>query len=379
MLGGSDQDQQLGELAGDDRTIDKALAALYDAEEEPALGERRRGGLGSSAPKVTRWLGDIRQYFPNRVVQVMQRDAIERLDLVQLLLEPEMLESVEPDVHLVHTLVQLSSVMPQASRDTARRVVRKVVEQVEQRIADKTRAAVTGALKRTRRTRRPLARDIDWNRTIAANLKHYLPEHRTVVPERLVGYGRYRQGVQRDVIVAIDQSASMAESVVYASIFGSVLAGVRAVKTSVVVFDTEVADLTDRLADPVDVLFGTQLGGGTDINKAVAYCQGLITNPRQSVFVLISDLFEGGIVTELLRRMRSIAESGVQVVTLLALNDSGTPSFDHQVAAALAELGLPAFGCTPDAFPDLLATAIEGGSVRQWNERYAAERAAPSG
>jgi Mg-chelatase subunit ChlD len=379
-------------LGGTDVTMDGALAALYDSDGaaggaggagragagggngSPARAGGRTGGLGASAPRVARWLGDIRTYFPTSVVQVMQHDAIDRLGLAQLLLEPELLESLEPDVHLVGTLLSLNKVMPEATRATARRVVAGVVAEVERRIADRTRSAVSGALDRAARTRRPKPRDIDWNRTIAANLARYLPEYRTVVPERLVGSGRRQQALQRDVVLAIDQSGSMAASVVYASVFGAVLASIRALRTSVVVFDTAVVDLTPVLHDPVEVLFGTQLGGGTDINRAIAYSASLITRPAGSLFVLVSDLYEGGVRAEMLRRIAALAASGVQVVVLLALSDDGAPAFDRENAAALAALGVPAFACTPDAFPDLLAVALEGGEIGAW-----ASRAMPGG
>jgi Mg-chelatase subunit ChlD len=364
-----------GAMLGDgDGAIDAALAALYDADASGGRGNGRAAGprtgsLAASAPAVARWLGDIRTYFPSTVVQVMQRDAIDRLNLRQLLLEPEMLATVEPDVHLVGTLLSLNKIMPETTKATARQVVGRVVEDIERRIANRTRAAVSGALNRAARTRRPRPRDIDWNKTIAANLTRYVPSHRTVIPERLVGYGRRQQVVARDVVLAIDQSGSMASSVVYASVFGAVLASLRSLRTSLVVFDTAVVDLTPSLADPVDVLFGTQLGGGTDINRAIAYCQGLITRPRDTIFVLISDLYEGGIADEMLARMSALRDSGVAVVALLALSDDGAPSYDADHAAALAGLGIPAFACTPDAFPDLLALAIDGGDIAAWAHR----------
>ncbi|WP_432565317.1 VWA domain-containing protein [Kineococcus sp. SYSU DK003] len=357
------------EPVGQDRTVDRALAELYDAD------PRRRGaGLGSSAPEVARWLGDIRTYFPTSVVQVVQRDAVERLGLHRLLLEPELLQAVEPDVHLVGTLLSLRDVMPQEVRATARQVVRTVVQEVERRIAQRTRTAVAGALDRSNRTRRPRPRDIDLGRTIAANLAHYLPEHRTVVPERLVGHARRQRSVARDVVLLVDQSGSMAESVVYAGVFGAVLASLSTLRTSMVVFDTAVVDLTEELSDPVDVLFGTQLGGGTDINRALAYGQSLVTRPADTTLVLISDLYEGGVREEMLRRTGSLVRSGVQVVVLLALSDSGAPAHDAENAAALAELGVPAFACTPDAFPDLLAVALERGDVAAWAERELGRR-----
>jgi hypothetical protein len=354
-------------LDRDDAAMDGALAALYDRPpDEPST---ERGGLGASAPSVARWLGDIRTYFPANVVQVMQRDAIDRLNLKQLLLEPEMLASVQPDVHLVGTLLSLNKLLPEQTRDTARQVVRTVVEDIERRIANRTRTAVAGALNRAAQSRRPKLRDVDWNRTIAANLAHYLPEQRTIVPERVIGYGRRQQVVARDIVLAIDQSGSMASSVVYTSVFGAVLGSIRALRTSLVVFDTAVVDLTDQLHDPVELLFGTQLGGGTDINKAIGYCQTLITRPRDTIFVLVSDLLEGGIRDQMLARVAAMVESGVQVIALLALSDDGAPVYDTDNAAALAALGIPAFACTPDAFPDLLGLAIEGGDIAAWAHR----------
>jgi Mg-chelatase subunit ChlD len=201
---------------------------------------------------------------------------------------------------------------------------------------------------------------------VAANLKHYLPEHRTVVPERLVGYARRSTQVEREIILCIDQSGSMAESIVYSSVFGAVLASIRSVNTRMVVFDTEVVDLTDEIDDPVDVLFGVQLGGGTDINQALGYCEGLIERPGETILVLISDLYEGGIAEEMLRRASSVVASGATMVALLALSDSGRPSFDADHAAALAAIGVPAFACTPDQFPGLMATAIEKGDIGSW-------------
>ncbi|NUP30018.1 MAG: VWA domain-containing protein [Nocardia sp.] len=365
---GSAAESSLGGLGtADDKAIDRALGAVYDTGAGGSRGDRA-GGLGGSAPRVARWLGDIRTYFPSTVVEVIQRDAVERLNLTQLLLEPELMEAVEPDVHLVGTLLGLNRVIPETTKATARMVVSKVVKEIEQRIATKTVAAVSGALNRSARTSRPKPRDIDFDRTIRKNLANYLPEQRTVIAERLVGYGRRAQAVHRDVILAIDQSGSMASSVVYSSVFGAVLASMRSLRTSLVVFDTEVVDLTEKLSDPVDVLFGTQLGGGTYINRAIAYCQTLVTRPTDTLFFLISDLYEGGVREEMLRRVHAMKESGVQVVVLLALSDDGAPSYDRENAAALAALGVPAFACTPDRFPDLLAQALNRGDLMHWGK-----------
>lgn len=356
----------LGSEAGDTRldpadlAIDRALDALYGAEEG-----KQRGGLGASAPNVARWLGDIRQYFPASVVQVMQKDALDRLGLQRMLCEPEMLAAVEPDVHLVATLLSLNRIMPNKTRATARAVVGKVVRELESKLANPLRQAVTGSLNRATRNRRPRHNEIDWLRTIRANLRHYQPDYGTIIPETRIGFGRKGQSL-RDIVLCIDQSGSMAPSVVYASVFAAVLASIKAVSTSVVVFDTAVVDLTPLLSDPVEVLFGTQLGGGTDINRALAYSQGLVTRPKETIFVLISDLYEGGRNDEMLRRAAAMIAAGVQFIVLLALDDQGAPSYDRQNAEKLAAMGAPCFACTPDLFPDLMAAAIKRSSLEQW-------------
>ncbi|GGK41549.1 VWA domain-containing protein [Deinococcus malanensis] len=363
VLGGGDADGLGGEgaaLSIEDRRMDQALSGLYDAETGP-----RRAGLGASAPKVARWLADLREFFPTSVVRVMQADAIERLDLTRLLFEPEMLEYVEPDVHLVGTLLSLKGVMPAAAKDAARGVVRQVVDDLTRRLEEPTRAAVSGSLSRAQRNFRPRPSEIDWDRTIRANLKNYLPDRTTVIPERLIGMGRKRRSL-RDIVLCLDQSGSMASSVVYAGVFGAVLSSLPAVETRVVAFDTEVVDLSEHLEDPVDLLYGVQLGGGTDINRALAYCQGVIQRPEQTILVLISDLYEGGNEREMLARARSLKDAGVNMIALLALSDDGSPSYDHRVARAYAQLQIPAFACTPDHFPALMAAAIRGDDVATW-------------
>lgn len=374
ILGGGEADGISSEggltLDSQDTAMDQTLAALYEAQ------GKRSGGLGGSSPKVARWLGDIRSYFPSSIVRVMQQDALERLNLQQMLLEPEMLAAVEPDVHLVANLLSLSQVMPSKTKETARLVVQRVVEDLLRQLANPMQQAVQGSLNRSIRNRRPRHHEIDWHRTIRANLRHYQPEYRTIIPETRIGFGRKRSAL-RDIVLCVDQSGSMATSVVYASIFAAVLASLPAVKTQLVVFDTAIVDLTDLLQDPVDVLFGTQLGGGTDINRALGYCQGLIRRPEETILVLISDLYEGGNREAMLKRVASLVNSGVQMVTLLALSDDGAPYFDHSNAAKFATLGIPVFACTPDKFADLMAAAIQRQDIGQWAAKEEIVTASP--
>ena len=359
VLGKQADPEQEVTLAADMAGMDNTLDALYEA------AQNRRGGLGRSSPNINRWLGDIRRYFPAPVVQIMQRDALERLGLRQMLLEPELLASIEPDVHLVGTLLSLNKVLPAQTRDTARAVVRRIVQDLERKLAAPLREAVQGALNRAVRNRRPRPNEIDWNRTIRQNLKHYQPDLQAIIPEHLTGHGKKGHAL-RHIILLLDQSGSMATSVVYSGVLSAVMASIRAVRTSVVAFDTAVVDLSAHCHDPVELLFGIQLGGGTDIGKALGYAETLVRTPADTILVLISDLFEGGNQLEMLKKMQALHQSGVNVVTLLALNDEGAPAHDHQNAQAIGALGIPAFACTPPLFPGLMAAAIGRRDLRAW-------------
>lgn len=359
-FGDDGDDDGSGQSASDEQTqdIEDLLDALY--------GNDDSAGQGDAVPELAKILGDIHRYFSAPVAQLMQADLFKKINLRKALLQEDFLAKVEPDFDLVSKIILMSRVMPAETRDAAREVVRKVVEELREKLEYPLRQAITGSLNRALRARRPRhMRDIHWLQTIKANLKHYQPEQRAIIPETLVGYGRQNSSL-KDVILCIDQSASMGQSVIYASIFGSVMASLPAIDTRLILFSTNVVDMTDKLDDPVDLLFGVQLKGGTNIGHALDYCQQQVTRPRDTILVLITDLFEGGKKGHLLQRTVSLVDSGVKVITLLALNDQGTPRFNRQIAQDLVDIGVPSFACTPDLFPDLMAAAINDQDMQQW-------------
>jgi hypothetical protein len=274
-------------LSAEQQGMDEALAAIYDetsGEAEGQRGRQRSAGLGPSAPNLAKWLGDIRSYFKEDVITVIQNDAIERKGLTQLLFEPEMLKHVEPNPQLVGTLMALKGRIPERTKETARLVVQAVVEKIKRLLEQRILQAVLGALNRKEHSPIPNAATIDWKWTLGRNLKNYQPSLGTIVPEKVYFYSRAQRSNNWTVIVCMDQSGSMAESVVYGSVTGSIFASLPAMNTRVVAFDTEVVDLTEQCGnDPVDMIFGVQLGGGTDINKAVAYCEKHISDPGQTL------------------------------------------------------------------------------------------------
>jgi VWA domain containing CoxE-like protein len=373
ILGGEDADGTGCSLSGKDAAMDAALSALYDFERKKKFEyeekDNTKVGRGASQPQIARWLGDIRQYFPQSVVQVIQNDALKQPELQRkLLFEPEILAQATPDVHLLATLMELGKMIPEKTKDTARQVVKQVVDDLMQKLEQKTIQAISGSLNKSVRNRRPRYNEINWDATIRKNLKHYQPEYKTIIPETRIGYGRKNKRSLKDIVLCMDQSGSMGSSVVYTGIFGAVMASLPTLKTHMVVYDTEVVDLTEDLKDPVDLLFGVQLGGGNDTNKALTYCQTLITKPDDTIFILITDLYEGhGEPERLMRqRMEELVQAGVQLIVILALGDDGSPSYERGNAQFLAKIGVPVFACTPDLFPDMMAAAISKQDMMQW-------------
>ena len=348
-------------LSQEELLMDSALGAIYGGPGE-GFGEPGRGaGKGPSSPLLSKWLGDLRSLFDPETVAVVQNDAIERKGLKQLLLEPELLDTLEPDLNLASTLLMLKDQIPKKSKEAARAFIRRIVEEINRMLENDVRRAVTAALNRRAHSPLPSAAAIDFPCTIRRNLQNYNPELKAVIPDRVWFFDRSSKVNRWHVILDIDQSGSMGQSILYSSVMACVLASMSAVRTSVVAFDTQIMDLTPLCADPVDLLFGFQMGGGTDIAKSVAYCQELVESPAKTLFFLISDLDEGGNRAALLRRLEELKASGVTVVVLLAIADGGKPYYDAQTAQRVAAMDIPCFACAPEKLPELLERALTGG------------------
>lgn len=354
-------------LSPEQDLMDQALAAIYNYTHTWQDGSGKGAGHGPSDPQISRWLGDVRTLFDKELVKVIQNDAINRCGLKQLVLEPELLESIEPDTNLAATILILKDQIPKRSKESVREFIKKIVEQINRLLEQDIRRAVTAAVNKRKHSPIPSASALDFKMTITRNLKNYNPELKTVVPEHFYFFERtsITAANKWTIILDIDQSGSMGESVIYSSIISCILASMASIKTHIVAFDTNIVDLTEKSSDPVDLLFGFQLGGGTDINKSVAYCEQFIENPSKTLFFLISDLYEGGNRAALLRRIEDMKSSGVTIISLLAISDSGKPYCDERIAQKIASLGIPCFACNPQLLPELLEKALKGQDLSQ--------------
>lgn len=354
--------------------MDQALASIYNRTELGGFGNGKQGvsgaGKGPSNPQITRWLGDVRTLFDKELVTVIQNDAVTRCGLKQLLFEPELLENMEPDIGLASTILMLKDQIPKRSKESVREFIKKIVKEINKLLEQDIRRAVTAAVNKKNHSPIPSASAMDYKMTISRNLKHYNLELGTIVPEHFYFFDRTSTTAANkwNIILDIDQSGSMGESVIYSSIISCILASMSSIKTRIVAFDTNIVDLTEKSDDPVDLLFGFQLGGGTDINKSIAYCEQFIENPAKTLFFLISDLEEGGNRAGMLRRIADMKESGVTVISLLAIADGGKPYYDTQMAQKLAGLGIPCFACNPQLLPTLLEKALKGQDLSKFEK-----------
>lgn len=364
ILGSESQDTFAGmggiSLSQEQYLMDQALSAIYGGPGESFGSAGPAGGKGPSSPHISKWLGDLRSLFDSEIVAVVQNDAIERKGLKQLLMEPELLDNLEPDLNLASTLLMLKDQIPKKSKESARRFIRKIVEEINNLLESDMRRAVTAALNRWAHSPLPSAAAIDFPGTIRRNLRNYNPSLGVIVPERVLFFDRSSRVNRWQVILDIDQSGSMGQSILYASVMACILASMSSIHTHVVAFDTSIMDLTPLCADPVDLLYGFQMGGGTDIAKSIAYCQNLVEAPGKTLFFLISDLEEGGNRAALLRRLEEMKNSGVTAVVLLAIADGGKPHYDAQTAQRIAAMDIPCFACTPELLPQLLERALKG-------------------
>ena len=336
--------------------LEDALEFLYSRE----YGEdvRREGGTGASRLTAATWITKIRSLFPKQTVEILERHALERYQLTELLTDREVLERLEPNEELLKTILQLKHLMRGDVLDAARRIVRKVAEEIAERLNRDIRRSLLGSIDRNSESPVKSIRNLDMKKTIRRNLKHYDREQKRLMVERVFFSSRTRKYSQWRVVIAVDESGSMLDSVIHSAVMAGIFARLPMLDTRLVIFDTQVVDLSAHLDDPVETLMSIQLGGGTNIAGALQYCETLIENPHRTLVVLVSDLFEGGSLGALLSVSRGIIESGARLVCLTALDMEANPVYDRRTAGQLADLGVFVGAMTPEALGDFMGKVM---------------------
>lgn len=361
ILLGEPAEAACGGLSADAAAADAAMDWLYGRDPERTQRGERSAGLGPAVLSTTDWINDIHRLFPKEVIERLERDAVERFGIDELVTNLAVLERIEPSQSLLRAVLHTKHLMNPEVLAAARRLVAEVVRRIMDKLLTEVRQAFSGTRDRRRRSRVNVARNFDFKQTLASNLHRYDPARQRLYLEMPVFNSRTRRHTQAwDLILLIDQSGSMVDSVIHSAVMAACLWQLPGMRTHLVAFDTDVVDLTADVCDPVELLLRVQLGGGTDIARAVGYAQSLVNHPTQSIVVLVSDFCEGGPAGDLVRRVKALVESGTRVLGLAALDAQAEPAYDREMAARLVAVGAQVGAMTPGQLADWLAEKVQG-------------------
>lgn len=361
---GESAEEALGTgLGGADAERDAALGFLYDREYGPGRNVRKgkgKGGSGESQLAVPEWVNAVHELFPKRTIERLEKDALERYQLQEMVTNPEVLQRAQPNVTLLKAVLHTKHLMNAEVLALARLLVRKVVQDLMEKLARPVQQPFTGALDRRKRSHLKVAKNFDAETTIRRNLAQFDPKSKKLYIKTPHFFSRVRRQVDRwQIIVLVDESGSMMDSVIHAAVTAAIFFGIKSVRTHLVLFDTAVVDVTDQCNDPVETMMKVQLGGGTDIGQALAYAAGLVENPRRTIVVLISDFFEGAPEQRLLNTAKQLLESGVTLLGLAALDERADPNYDRALAGKLVAMGAHVGAMTPGELAEWVATKVK--------------------
>ncbi len=362
---GKAADQHGVSIAGDDEQaarIEALVGFLFEdsAGAKPKHGDRTGGSGPGHAMNVPRWVDEVGELFPREAKEVMERELVNRKGLRELMQKPELLERIEPNQELVKTLLTHRDLLNEQTRSLARKIIDKVVQELKQKLKVQIEPAITGAIRRDKHSPRRVYRNLDLGRTIRRNLHNYDAESAKLLVNRLYFHAAERRSRPWHIIVAVDQSGSMLDSAIFSAVMASIFAELPSVRTSLFLFDTDIADLSDKVGQPVDVLLSIQLGGGTDIAKALHYANQLVAQPGRTIVVLITDFYEGRSERDLVSQVRDMAQSGVRMIGLGALGYSARPEYNKTTASKCRKVGMDILSCTPEKLADAMAQIIRG-------------------
>lgn len=320
----------------------------------------RQGGQGKSTLSVPEWVSAVHELFPRQVKEVMERELVSRRGIRELLSQPDLLEKIEPNTDLVKTLLTHKDLLTPETRVLARKVIAQVVEELKDKIRVAIENAITGAIRRDRHSPRKVYRNLDLKTTLRRNLRNYDAEREKLLVDRLYFYAAERKKRPWHIVLAVDQSGSMLDSAIFSAVMASIFAELPAVRTSLFLFDTQIADLSDKVGEPVDVLLSVQLGGGTDITMAMQYAESLVREPARTIVVLITDFYEGRDERDLVEQTENMAQSGMRLIGLGALGYDARPAYNKETAKKLRKVGMDILVCTPEKLAECMAQIIRG-------------------
>lgn len=336
--------------------MEETLDYLYSMEFGNSL--MRTGGQEGSQLYVADWIDKVRKIFPKKTVEILEKQALEHFNLSELLTDKEVLEKMEPNTDLLKTILRFKHLMKNEVIIEAKRIIKKVVDEITQKLQTEIKKSLLGKLNRNMPSNVKSMKNLDIKRTIHRNLKNYDVENKQIVLKNVYFNSRIKRFNKWNIIIAVDESGSMLDSVIYSAVMAGIFAKLPMIDTKLIIFDTEIVDLSGYIDDPVEVLMGMQLGGGTDIGKAISYCESLCTNPHETIIVTVTDLYEGGSVKHLLKTCADIIGSGSKMIFLTALDRDANPAYDKNIGQKLADMGVFVGAMTPEQLGDYIGKMI---------------------
>lgn len=360
---GSGSEDILGGLPEQWIAQEAALSYLYDREYGPGRnvrsGSSGAGSLDPSSLTVPKWINAVHTLFPKRTIERLEKDALERYGLEEMVTNPDLLSRAQPSQTLLKAVLHTKHLMNQEVLALARDLVRRMVAELMARLAREVQSAFEGALDRRRHSPLKVAKNFDAETTLRRNLRHWDSEKQQMLLQTPYFFSRIRRQVDRwQIIILVDESGSMLGSVIHAAVTAAIFFGLRAVKTHLCLFDTSVVDVTADCTDPVETLMKVQLGGGTDIGQALSYAAGLVENPRRTIVILITDFYEGAPVHRLLSVTKQLVESGVTLLGLAALDEQAEPNYDRGLAEQMVARGASVGAMTPGELAEWVAEKV---------------------
>lgn len=340
---------------------ESALAFLYDREYSGGRGVKSddsRGGRGRSVLSVPEWIGKVRKLFPKSAAEIMQKDALDKYGIDEMLTDPEVLQSLEPDITLLGKLLSFRSIIPEGVRKQADEMIKKCADEIAKKLETKVRRSFYGKRLQSTQTYYKVYRNFDFRKTVEQNLKNYSKEYGTIIPKRLYFANTVKRYNPWDVIILADQSGSMCNSVIYTSVMAGIFAKLPFLRTKMAVFDTSIVDLSEYTDNAAELLMKVQLGGGTDIYKALCYGESLITAPARTIVILITDLYDGSDIRRVYRKCADMIEGGSKVLVLPALDYDTEPTYNRTAAKYLAALGAEVAAVTPEGLADWIGNIV---------------------
>lgn len=352
--------------AGDDlQRIEDLVGFLFEGGNSgSSLGaappKERQGGPGASQMTVPRWVDEVSELFPNQVKEVMEKELVRRRGLSELLEKPELLEKIEPNQELVKTLLVHKDLLNPKARVLARKIIKQVVDQLKDKLKLQVETAITGALRRDRHSPRRVYRNLDLKTTVKRNLKNFDNDSNKLLVERLYFFASERKQKPWHIIVNVDQSGSMLDSAIFSAVMASIFHELPSIRTSLILFDTQIVDLSEKVGEPVDVLLSINLGGGTDITQSLQYAHQLVRQPGRTIVVTISDFYEGRDERDLIDQTKLMFDSGIRMIGLGALGYDARPEYNKVTAKKLRKAGMDILVCTPERLAEGIARIIRG-------------------